>query len=123
MANNMREIFGEMLLTKCIDENALQLPSPHELRRKIILKHGKLPDSVEEKPYNPLNDDKQEMDLRNTLKSGILYMEDQNDKLWNPRFFVLTEQMLYHTDTFSQTAVTSQEEEEETLIISSEVSV
>jgi Phosphatidylinositol-specific phospholipase C, X domain len=38
MAAAFREIFGDMLLTDPIDTNANALPSPNQLKRKIIIK-------------------------------------------------------------------------------------
>jgi phosphatidylinositol phospholipase C gamma-1 len=43
MATAFKDIFGEMLLSDPIDPNATSLPSPNQLKRKIILKHKKLP--------------------------------------------------------------------------------
>lgn len=56
-----------------------------------------------------------EMDLRNTVKNGILYLEDPVDKEWNPHFFVLTQHKLFYTDSFQneQEADGDEEEEEE----------
>jgi phosphatidylinositol phospholipase C gamma-1 len=55
------------------------------------------------------------MDLRNTVKNGILYLEDPVDKEWNPHFFVLTQHKLFYTDSFQneQEAEGDEEEEEE----------
>lgn len=41
-----------------------------------------------------------DMDLRNTIKNGVLYLEDPVDKEWNPHFFVLTQHRLFYTGTF-----------------------
>lgn len=40
------------------------------------------------------------MDLRNTVKNGILYLEDPVDKEWNPHFFVLTQNKLFYTQHY-----------------------
>lgn len=48
MANIMQEILGDLLLTQPIDKTETKLPSPHQLRNKIILKHKKLPEGLEE---------------------------------------------------------------------------
>lgn len=40
------------------------------------------------------------MDLRTTVKNGVLYLEDPVDKEWNPHFFVLTQNKLFYTDSF-----------------------
>lgn len=41
------------------------------------------------------------MDLRNTVKNGVLYLQDVNEKKWNPHFFVLTRNKLYYTECVS----------------------
>jgi len=38
MAAAFRDVFGEMLLTDPVDANATVLPSPNQLKRKIIIK-------------------------------------------------------------------------------------
>lgn len=118
MANEMRQVFGDALLTERVDEAEATLPSPEVLRGKILVKHGKLPDSVGgDKPIDSYSEDlSQEMDLRSTIKSGILYVEDDIDRQWNPHFFVLTEQKLYYTDTFAPSVEMNQDEDEESLI-------
>jgi hypothetical protein len=64
-----------------------------------------------------------EMDLRNTMKNGILYLEDPVDKEWNPHFFVLTQHKLFYTDSFQneQEADVDEEEEETSFHTSKEV--
>lgn len=42
MAKAFQEVFGDMLLVQPVDKNETHLPSPYQLRRKIILKHKKL---------------------------------------------------------------------------------
>lgn len=117
MAITMQDVFGDMLLVQPIDKNETSLPSPHALRRKIILKHKKLPDGVDETSFLIRNDEsRQEMDLRNTVKNGILYLEDPVDREWNPHFFVLTQQKLFYTDTFSRTQETEHDDDEETVV-------
>lgn len=49
MAQAMRDVFGDMLLSEPVGRNETELPSPHQLRRRIILKHKKLP----EMPVDP----------------------------------------------------------------------
>jgi len=44
----MQEVFGEMLVVHPVERNEPQLPSPYQLRRRIILKHKKLPDGEDE---------------------------------------------------------------------------
>lgn len=116
MALSMVEVFGDMLLTQQIEKNESQLPSPFQLRRKIILKHKKLPEGASGQCFNAFfgddsngaskNDgvlvraDENELDIRNTVKNGILYLADPVDKVFNPHFFVLTHKKLYYTDTY-----------------------
>lgn len=38
MATHFRKVFGDLLLTKPVDNGAEELPSPHQLRRKILIK-------------------------------------------------------------------------------------
>lgn len=101
MAQLMTEVFGDMLLTQSIERNETKLPSPYSLKRKIILKHKKLVncegashnnfiDEGASKSSNLMRQDENELDIRNTVKNGILYIEDPVDKSWNPHFFVLT---------------------------------
>lgn len=115
MAQLMIEHFGDMLLTQPIEKSETKLPSPHALRRKIILKHKKLvyyegtshnaffvDDSNEvTRTDSLLRQDDNELDIRNTVKNGILYLEDPVDKVWNPHFFVLTpNNKIFYTDSY-----------------------
>lgn len=50
MAQIMVEIFDHLLLVLPVDKNETSLPSPHQLRGKILLKHKKLPDGADELP-------------------------------------------------------------------------
>ncbi|XP_054273965.1 1-phosphatidylinositol 4,5-bisphosphate phosphodiesterase gamma-1-like [Macrosteles quadrilineatus] len=101
MAATMVEVFGELLLVHPVEKNETKLPSPEQLRHKILLKHKKLPDGVDEAALLMRSDEgRGEMDLRTTVKNGVLYLEDPVDKEWNPHFFVLTQNKLFYTDSF-----------------------
>lgn len=53
----------------------------------------------------------QDSDLSNSVKNGILYLEDPVDHEWLPHYFVLTNtNKLFYTE---ETNTTEQEEEEE----------
>lgn len=52
--------------------------------------------------------DAREGDLSNSVKNGILYLEDPLDQTWTPHFFVLTSNKLYYSEE------TSHEEEDDT---------
>lgn len=115
MAQLMLEVFGDMLLIQPVEKNETKLPSPYLLRRKIILKHKKLV-YYEGASHNAffvddsngvtrsevqLRQEDNELDIRNTVKNGILYLEDPVDKVWNPHFFVLTpNNQVFYTDSY-----------------------
>ncbi|XP_037042281.1 1-phosphatidylinositol 4,5-bisphosphate phosphodiesterase gamma-1 [Bradysia coprophila] len=92
MAQAMIEVFGDMLLTNRMDKNEIQLPSPHQLRRKIILKHKKLPE-VED---GTLAKNDENENFRSMMKEGKLYLQDPVDKSWNLYLFVLTQHKLMY---------------------------
>lgn len=115
MAQLMTEVFGEMLLTQHIEKNETKLPSPYTLRRKIILKHKKLSYETSHNAFfvdetngvgrneasSLMRQDDNELDIRNTVKSGVLYLEDPVDRVWNPHFFVLTpNNKIFYTDSY-----------------------
>lgn len=101
-----------MLLIHPVEKNEKQLPSPYQLRRKIILKHKKLPEGQDESAFLVRND-ANEMDLRNSIKNGIMYLEDPVDKEWNPHFFVLTQSKLFYTDSYKIDQESERSEDEE----------
>ncbi|ETE57133.1 hypothetical protein L345_17155, partial [Ophiophagus hannah] len=86
MASHFKKVFGDMLLTKPVDINADQLPSPAQLKKKILIKvakpsvshrHKKL---VEGNLYEEVSTASySENDLSNSIKNGILYLEDPID--------------------------------------------
>jgi len=53
----LQEVFGDMLVSQYLDKSETQLPSPEQLRRRIILKHKKLPEGVDEGSFVSKNDD------------------------------------------------------------------
>ena len=85
MADIFQEVFGEMLLTAPLEKSESMLPSPDKLRRRIILKHKKLPDGqLDETLVTPTRatgdstaDNVHGMDISNSIHSGILYLQDQ----------------------------------------------
>lgn len=121
MAQALCEVFGDMLLTQRVDRSETQLPSPHQLRRKIILKHKKLPEfednaSIVSNSSNssallsssgsrssisgPGGVDDHGDGMRNVLKEGLLYFKDPVDKIWSLYHFVLTQQeLIYSSET------------------------
>ncbi|XP_022122314.2 1-phosphatidylinositol 4,5-bisphosphate phosphodiesterase gamma-1 isoform X1 [Pieris rapae] len=101
MASAFQDVFRDMLIVHPVEKNETCLPSPHDLRRKIILKHKKLPEGAEENSFAVRQEEGKDLDLRNTIKNGILLLEDPVDKEWNPHAFVLTESKLYYTEHYS----------------------
>ncbi|KAJ8929429.1 hypothetical protein NQ314_017878 [Rhamnusium bicolor] len=89
-----------------------ELPSPYSLRRKILLKHKKLPEGQEESSFL-IKNDTSDMDLRSSVKNGIMYLEDPVDKEWNPHFFVLSHNKLFYTDSYKPDQESERSEDEE----------
>lgn len=101
-----------MLLSNPLEKTETKLPSPYSLRKKILLKHKKLPEGQDESSFL-VNNEGAEMDLRNSLKSGVLYIEDKVDKEWNPHFFILTQSKLFYTNNYKFDQETEKSEDEE----------
>ncbi|TKS75122.1 1-phosphatidylinositol 4,5-bisphosphate phosphodiesterase gamma-1 [Collichthys lucidus] len=111
MATHFKKVFGDLLLTKPVDNNAEELPSPHQLRRKILIKHKKL---VEGTLYEEVSSASySENDISNSLKNGILYLEDPIDHTWTPHYFVLTSNKIYYSEETSHYQTADEEEEDE----------
>uniref|UniRef100_A0A8C6V3E2 1-phosphatidylinositol 4,5-bisphosphate phosphodiesterase gamma n=1 Tax=Neogobius melanostomus TaxID=47308 RepID=A0A8C6V3E2_9GOBI len=111
MATHFKKVFGDLLLTKPVDNNAEELPSPYQLRRKILIKHKKL---VEGTVYEEVSTASySENDISNSLKNGILYLEDPVDHTWTPHYFVLTTNKIYYSEETSHYQTTDEEEEDE----------
>ncbi|KAM9752297.1 1-phosphatidylinositol 4,5-bisphosphate phosphodiesterase gamma-1 isoform 1-T1 [Menidia menidia] len=110
MAAHFKKVFGDMLLTKAVDISADGLPSPNQLKRKILIKHKKLAEgsAYEEvstsTPYS-------ENDISNSIKNGILYLEDPINHEWYPHFFVLTSSKIYYSEETSSNQGNDEEEE------------
>ncbi|XP_078254584.1 LOW QUALITY PROTEIN: 1-phosphatidylinositol 4,5-bisphosphate phosphodiesterase gamma-1-like [Rhinoraja longicauda] len=111
MASYFKKVFGDMLLTKPVDINADELPSPNQLKKKILIKHkklveGNLNEEVTSGSYS-------ENDISNSIKNGILYLEDPIDHNWSPHYFVLTSNKIYYSEETSRYQNNEDEEEEE----------
>uniref|UniRef100_A0A674BH07 Phosphoinositide phospholipase C n=1 Tax=Salmo trutta TaxID=8032 RepID=A0A674BH07_SALTR len=99
MATHFKKVFGDLLLTKPVDLNADELPSPYQLRRKILIKHKKL---VEGTLYEEvMSASYSEGDISNSLRNGILYLEDPIDHTWTPHYFVLSSNKIYYSEETS----------------------
>ncbi len=82
MASIFQEVFGEMLLAAPIENNEVVLPSPERLKRRIILKHKKLPEGVDETLRVAIDshasggENVHGMDIAHSVHSGIMYLQD-----------------------------------------------
>uniref|UniRef100_A0A665WN38 1-phosphatidylinositol 4,5-bisphosphate phosphodiesterase gamma n=1 Tax=Echeneis naucrates TaxID=173247 RepID=A0A665WN38_ECHNA len=92
MARIFKEVFGNKLLTEPVEQMAEQLPSPTQLKGKIILKHKKL--SVEGGGITK--------DLRKGQKQGDLEIWDPVDKCWNKHYCVIRDDKLEHFSCLCQ---------------------
>lgn len=107
-----------MLLTQPCDRNEQHLPSPYQLRHKIILKHKKLPqfDDIgngigvtgtltQRSSLAAGAGGAGEIDgenVRKVFKEGLLYFRDPVDKSWNLYQFVLTHQELIYSSEINE---------------------
>ena len=101
MASIFQEVFGDMLVCAPLDKNETQLPSPERLKNRIILKHKKLPEGVDENTRLPLqsSDLRGGFDIANSIRNGVLYIrEGENLFDWQPHFFVLTECKMFYSE-------------------------
>ncbi|TRY67123.1 hypothetical protein TCAL_13126 [Tigriopus californicus] len=83
MAQIFQDVFGDMLISAPIDKNEKILPSPEKMKRKIILKHKKLPEGVDENTKISIDvtgDNVHGMDISNSVQSGILFLQDPEVK-------------------------------------------
>uniref|UniRef100_A0A7N6FMA9 1-phosphatidylinositol 4,5-bisphosphate phosphodiesterase gamma n=1 Tax=Anabas testudineus TaxID=64144 RepID=A0A7N6FMA9_ANATE len=88
MARIFKDVFGNKLLTEPVEQMAEQLPSPTQLKGKIILKHKKL--SVEGGGSI--------RDLRKGQKQGDLEIWDPVDQRWNKHYCVIRDDKLYYAE-------------------------
>ena len=108
MATTFQEVFGDMLVSTQLDKNETCLPSPEKLKRKIILKHKKLPDGVDENVRIPIasslsvqGDHASGDNIASSVKNGILYVHEEGE--WIPHFFVLTQHNLSYSEVVNNT--------------------
>ncbi|XP_060693973.1 1-phosphatidylinositol 4,5-bisphosphate phosphodiesterase gamma-2 [Hemiscyllium ocellatum] len=94
MATKFKETFGSALITKPIEANAEQLPSPAQLTNKIIIKHKKL-ESQQENCTSTVYTSFKEFEK----KSGFLYLLDPIDLAWYKHYCVIVDGKLYFADS------------------------
>ncbi|XP_054165065.1 1-phosphatidylinositol 4,5-bisphosphate phosphodiesterase gamma-1-like isoform X2 [Oppia nitens] len=100
MAQAFKDIFGDLLLTQPIEKEGIAMPSPNKLKRKFIIKHKKLPEGSDERfiQTKSTEDIITDMDISNSVKNGILFLEDSLEREWKPHFFMLTNDKMYYTE-------------------------
>ncbi|XP_054632325.1 1-phosphatidylinositol 4,5-bisphosphate phosphodiesterase gamma-2 isoform X2 [Dunckerocampus dactyliophorus] len=92
MARIFRDVFGDKLLVEPVEHMAEQLPSPTQLKGKIILKHKKL--SVDGGVVSK--------DFRTWQKQGDLEMWDPVNQRWNNHYCVISDDMLYYAEEYEE---------------------
>ncbi|XP_061577281.1 1-phosphatidylinositol 4,5-bisphosphate phosphodiesterase gamma-2 isoform X2 [Cololabis saira] len=92
MARIFREVFGDKLLVEPVEHMAEQLPSPTQLKGKIILKHKKL--NVEGGGTSK--------DFRKGEKQGDLEIWDPVDQRWNKHYCVISDDKLYYAEEYEE---------------------
>uniref|UniRef100_A0A7M5UTU2 Phosphoinositide phospholipase C n=1 Tax=Clytia hemisphaerica TaxID=252671 RepID=A0A7M5UTU2_9CNID len=117
MANMFKKYFGKSLVTQYLDANEKQLPSPESLKYKVILKYKKIDQGQSDVFLSSLNSrDSAIWDdtlLSSSLKTGLVYMEDE-EKKWNKHLFVLTETSIHYS--FEQETTTQDDEDEDEIV-------
>uniref|UniRef100_A0A8B9KDY5 1-phosphatidylinositol 4,5-bisphosphate phosphodiesterase gamma n=1 Tax=Astyanax mexicanus TaxID=7994 RepID=A0A8B9KDY5_ASTMX len=88
MAQVFREVFQDKLLSDPVELEAEQLPSPNQLRGKIILKHKKL----------NIGESFGQRNLHSGEKQGELFIWDPIDQKWYKNYCVLSENKLYYAE-------------------------
>uniref|UniRef100_A0A7M4F364 1-phosphatidylinositol 4,5-bisphosphate phosphodiesterase gamma n=1 Tax=Crocodylus porosus TaxID=8502 RepID=A0A7M4F364_CROPO len=103
MAQNFKKVFGDMLLTKPVDISADGLPSPNQLKRKILIKWAGSPyDSFVSQKSQTVDQD-----------------PDVNE--WNPHYFVLTSNKIYYSGETTNDQGNEDEEEQKEVSNSTEL--
>uniref|UniRef100_A0A6I8NFT0 1-phosphatidylinositol 4,5-bisphosphate phosphodiesterase gamma n=1 Tax=Ornithorhynchus anatinus TaxID=9258 RepID=A0A6I8NFT0_ORNAN len=97
MAKVFKEVFGDALLVRPTEASADQLPSPTQLKEKIIIKHKKL---------GPRGDvDVNVEDKKEEKKQqGELYMWDSIDQKWYRHYCAIADEKLSFSDDIEQSA-------------------
>uniref|UniRef100_A0A672PCA8 Phosphoinositide phospholipase C n=1 Tax=Sinocyclocheilus grahami TaxID=75366 RepID=A0A672PCA8_SINGR len=88
MAQVFKDVFQDKLLTELLEPEAEQLPSPTQLKGKIIIKHKKL--NIDE-TFN-------KKDLRKGDKQGELFIWDPIDEVWYKHYCVIGNKTLYYAE-------------------------
>ncbi|XP_042600229.1 1-phosphatidylinositol 4,5-bisphosphate phosphodiesterase gamma-2-like [Cyprinus carpio] len=88
MAQVFKDVFQDKLLTEPLEPEAEQLPSPTQLKGKIIIKHKKL----------NIDETFSKKDLRKGDKQGELFIWDPIDEKWYKHYCVIENKTLYYAE-------------------------
>ncbi|VDM74967.1 unnamed protein product [Strongylus vulgaris] len=110
LAQEIKEILGDDLLTQPINASETELPSPAALKKKIILKHKKLPIESEDLAtfVSASTDEFQDTDIlaRECIKKGVLSLMDSVRHEWSSHVFVLfPDRLCYLLQTCDDTSM------------------
>uniref|UniRef100_A0AAY4DMQ5 Phosphoinositide phospholipase C n=1 Tax=Denticeps clupeoides TaxID=299321 RepID=A0AAY4DMQ5_9TELE len=94
MAHVFKEVFGDKLLTLPVEACAEQLPSPTQLKGKILLKHKKL----------SLDGGFGKKDMQKGKKQGDLFIWDPVDQKWKRHYCVISNEKLYYAEEYEDEA-------------------
>ncbi|MEE6499927.1 hypothetical protein FKM82_003640 [Ascaphus truei] len=95
MAKVFNDVFGDLLLTKPTEASADQLPSPTQLKERIIIKHKKLGPRGDF--VTNADDHKEEKKLQ-----GELYMWDPIDQKWSSHYCAIAGDKLSYGEELEQ---------------------
>ncbi|KAI7802408.1 1-phosphatidylinositol 4,5-bisphosphate phosphodiesterase gamma-2 [Triplophysa rosa] len=88
MAQVFKDVFQDKLLTEPLEPEAEQLPSPTQLKGKIIIKHKRL----------NIGENLAKKDLSKGDKQGELSIWDPIDEKWYKHYCVIENKMLYYAE-------------------------
>ncbi|MFH4973935.1 hypothetical protein AB6A40_000644 [Gnathostoma spinigerum] len=106
LAQELKEILGDLLLVVPLSPNEKCLPSPAALKGKILLKHKKLPIAKCDATTTSAVDDCQDSDIlsRECVKRGVLYVKDNSLGEWSRRVCILfADKLCYMLDEYDHT--------------------
>ncbi|XP_029109371.1 1-phosphatidylinositol 4,5-bisphosphate phosphodiesterase gamma-2-like [Scleropages formosus] len=97
MATIFKEVFKDRLLTQPVDPMIDQLPSPAQLKGKIIIKHKKLRSTKHDTFQLDQHGNQQK-----GAKQGNLYIWGPGDQQWNRHYCVISDDKLYYAEEYDE---------------------
>ncbi|XP_055951675.1 1-phosphatidylinositol 4,5-bisphosphate phosphodiesterase gamma-1-like [Argiope bruennichi] len=102
MAAALHEVFGDMLLIEPVKRDSAQMPSPDQLKKKIIIMHKKIPAEEDETIILEKNEGAYS-DTSDAVKNGTLHLGHPTCKEWKSYLFVLKQDKLYFNEELEDT--------------------